>query len=88
MVAPRIELGATRLSAAFGRPALDYLILFSVAIPMLTDSGVLSVRTGSAVVWEAFESSSTGFQPVALPLELPNRIHWYWPAFWPAAYTA
>ena len=26
------------------------------------------------VVWEAFESSSTGLQPIALPLELPNRL--------------
>lgn len=37
---------------------------------------LFSFRTGNAVVWEAFESSSTGLQPVALPLELPNR-KWY-----------
>ena len=35
---------------------------------------VSSVRTGSAVVREAFESSSPGLQPGALPLELPNHF--------------
>ena len=40
MVDPRIELGTTRLSAPFGRPALDYHLLFSFRIHRFSRVGV------------------------------------------------
>ncbi len=70
VVAPRIELGTTQLSAASGRPALDYRFIFPIGIA----SAFGNLRTFLAVVREAFESSPTGLQPIALPLELPNQI--------------
>ena len=56
VIALRIELSATRLSAEFGQPALDYRF----------DHSPLSERVGQ----EALESSTTGLQPVALPSKL------------------
>ena len=74
VVAPRIELGTTQLSAASGRPALDYQIFrFLFTMPRANCAPV------SQVVREALESSPTGLQPIALPLELPNQV-----CFWVA----
>ncbi len=85
VVAPRIELSAPWLSAEDGQPALDYHLVLSSSYGSRTHLSVLKGRnpetdrrtsqiSAQTAGREALESSSPGFQPSAIPSQLPTRI--------------
>ena len=75
VVAPRIELSATRVSDGFGQPALDYRGLkFQIEASGFPAVSSLNPDVYSQAGWEALESSSTVLQTAARPSQLPAQI--------------
>ena len=60
-------------------PRLPDLVLFQFFAPPVYGLPQANCAPVSQVVREALESSPTGLQPIALPLELPNQV-----CFWVA----
>jgi hypothetical protein len=69
VVVLRVELSATRLSAEFGQPALDY----HVGAYFPRSSRLNIARTFHAVGRAVLESASPGLQPGATPSQLPTH---------------